>query len=198
MVWAGDFNRHHLLWEKDEDVHLSTRQALRDAEGLIGLLADYEMQMVLPKGIPTLQHMCTKRYSRPDNVFSTPGIQDSIVKCAVDPALKPTSTDHFPVITHIQLPQERVSDTPSFNFRETDWDKFRKKLEPRLRRSPDKPVITNVKQLNTAVEDLTQALQETIQEVVKKSKPRPNSKRWWNGKLMKMRKALYRLRADSY
>jgi hypothetical protein len=49
-----------------------------------------------------------------------------------------------------------------------------------------------------AVEDLTQALQETIQEVVKKSKPRPNSKRWWNGKLMKMRKALYRLRADSY
>jgi hypothetical protein len=49
-----------------------------------------------------------------------------------------------------------------------------------------------------AVEDLTQALQETIQEVVKRSKPRPYSKRWWNGDLIKMRKALYMLRADPY
>jgi hypothetical protein len=156
------------------------------------------MQMVLPKGIPTLQHMCTKKYSRPDNVFSTPGLQDYIVKCEVDPALKPTSTDHFPVLTYIQLPQERVNAPPSFNFREMDWEEFRRKLEPRLRRSSDKPIITDVAQLNTAVEDLTQALQETIQEVVKRSKPRPDSKRWWNGDLIKMRKALYRLRADSY
>ena len=63
MLWAGDFNRHHPLWDDDEDIHLFTRQALRDAEGLIGLLADYEMQMVLPKGVPTLKHMVTKRYS---------------------------------------------------------------------------------------------------------------------------------------
>jgi ribonuclease HI len=198
MLWAGDFNRHHPLWDDDEDVHLFTRQALRDAEGLIGLLADHEMQMVLPKGIPTLQHMRSKRYSRPDNVFCTLGVQDSVVKCEVDPALKPTSTDHFPITTHIQLPQERVDASPSFNFRETDWDEFRRKLEPRLRRSPGKPVITNVEQLSTAVEDLTQALQETIHEVVRKSKPRPDAKRWWNGELIKLRKALYRLRADSY
>jgi ribonuclease HI/endonuclease/exonuclease/phosphatase family metal-dependent hydrolase len=198
MVWAGDFNRHHPLWDDDEDVHLFTRQALRDAEGLIGLLADYEMQMVLPKGIPTLRHMRTKKYSRPDNVFSTPGLQDFVVKCEVDAALKPTSTDHFPVLTHIQLPQERINTPPSFNFRETDWDEFRRKLKPRLRRSPDKPVITNAEQLNKAVESLTQALQETIQEVVKRSRPRPDSKRWWNGDLIKRRQALYRLRADSY
>jgi len=198
MIWAGDFNRHHPLWDHDEDVHLFTRQALREAEGLIGLLADHEMQMVLPKGIPTLQHMRTKRYSRPDNVFSTPGIQDSVVKCEVDPALRPPSTDHFPIVTHVQLPQERVNTPPSFNFRETDWDEFKKKLEPRLEFSPDKPVITNVEQLNTAVNDLTKALQDTIIEVVKRSKPRPDSKRWWNGDLIKARKALYRLRSDSY
>jgi endonuclease/exonuclease/phosphatase family metal-dependent hydrolase len=124
MVWAEDFNRHHPLWDNYEDVHLFTRQALRDAEGLIGLLADHEMQMVLPKGIPTLQHMVTKKYSRPDNVFSTPGLQDYIVKCEVDPALKPTSTDHFPVLTYIQLPQERVNALPSFNFRERVQEKI--------------------------------------------------------------------------
>jgi ribonuclease HI len=198
MIWAGDFNRHHPLWDRDEDIHLFTGQATRDAEGLIRLLADHDMQMVLPKGVPTLQHMRSKRYSRPDNVFSTPGIQDLVIKCEVDASLRPTSTDHFPVITHILLPQERINTPPSFNFRETDWDEFRRKLKPRLQHTPERPTINNVEQLNTAIEDLTLALQETVQEVVKRRKPRPDAKRWWNGELIKMRKELNRLRSDSY
>jgi ribonuclease HI len=198
MIWAGDFNRHHPLWDRDEDIHLFTRQATRDAEGLIRLLADHDMQMVLPKGVPTLQHMRSKRYSRPDNVFSTPGIEDLVIKCEVDASLRPTSTDHFPVITHVLLPQERINSPPSFNFRETDWDEFRRKLKAKLQLTPDKPVINNVEQLNTAIGDLTQALQDTTNDVVKRSKPRPDAKRWWNGELIKTRKELNRLRLDSY
>jgi ribonuclease HI/endonuclease/exonuclease/phosphatase family metal-dependent hydrolase len=198
MIWAGDFNRHHPLWDRDEDDHLFTRQATQRAEGLIRLLADYEMDMVLPKGVPTLQHMVTKRYSRPDNVFSTPRLQDLVTRCEVDPAARPTSTDHFPIITQILLPQERTNTPPSFNFRETDWDEFRNKLEPRLQLTPDRPIITNAEQLNSAIENLTQALQETTLEVVKKSNPRPDAKRWWNGDLIKKRKELNRLRVTSY
>jgi hypothetical protein len=33
MVLAGDFNRHHPLWDNDEDTHLFTQQATRQAEG---------------------------------------------------------------------------------------------------------------------------------------------------------------------
>jgi ribonuclease HI/exonuclease III len=198
MIWAGDFNRHHPLWDRDEDEHLFTRQAIRDAEGLIGLLADYEMEMLLPKGIPTLQHMRSKKYSRPDNIFSTPGLQELVSRCEVDASIRPTSTDHFPIITKILLPQEWSNQPPSFNFRETDWDDFRSKLKPRLAQSSDRPVITNAAQLNSAIGDVTQALQDTIQEVVKRSKPRPDAKRWWNGELNKMRKELYRIRSDSY
>jgi endonuclease/exonuclease/phosphatase family metal-dependent hydrolase len=90
MIWAGDFNRHHPLWDRDEDVHLFTQQATRQAEGLINLLATYDLDMSLPKLIPTLQRMVTKRYSRPDNIFSTPGISELITKCEVDPSLRPT------------------------------------------------------------------------------------------------------------
>ena len=57
MIWAGDFNRHHPLWDNDKDTHLFTNQALRNAEGIIALLAEHEMTMALPKGIPTLRHM---------------------------------------------------------------------------------------------------------------------------------------------
>ena len=36
---------------------------------LIWMAADYNMEMVLPKGIPTLEAMVMKNWTRPDNVF---------------------------------------------------------------------------------------------------------------------------------
>jgi len=63
MIWAGDFNRHHPLWDRDEDTHLFTPAATRKADRLINLLAEFDMEMKLPKGTPTLQHMRSKRYS---------------------------------------------------------------------------------------------------------------------------------------
>ena len=63
MLWCGDFNRHHPMWDRDEDVHLFTADALCKASPLIKLLADYNMEMILEKGVPTLQHLRSKRYS---------------------------------------------------------------------------------------------------------------------------------------
>ena len=91
MLWAGDFNRHHPLWDRDEDVHLFTQHANGFAEGLIGLIMTYGLVMALPKGIPTLKHMVMGRYSRPDNVFSTIGISDLITSCEVAPSLRPVN-----------------------------------------------------------------------------------------------------------
>ena len=42
------------------------------------------------------------------------------------------------------------------------------------------------------------ALQETVNDSVKCSKPRPDQKRWWSHDLSKLRKKLNRLRAKSY
>ena len=198
MLWAGDFNRHHPLWDNDEDVHLFTQQATRQAEALIGLLATYDLTMTLPKGIPTLQHMVTKKYSRPDNVFGTPALMDHITKCEVEPSLHPTSTDHFPIVTNILLPQERVTTPPSYNFREADWDKYREKLRTKLTHTPAPPHINDVEQLTAITDQLTLAIQETTQEVVQKTKPRPDAKRWWNSDLKKLKKELNRLRSISY
>jgi hypothetical protein len=109
--------------------------------------------------------MVTKRYSRPDNIFSTPGLQDLFINCEVDLSSRPTSMDHSPIITRILLPQERIDSPPSFNFRETDWDKYREKLAPRLQLTPDRPLIADAEQLNEVIGNLRQALQETMMEV---------------------------------
>ena len=198
MLWAGDFNRHHPLWDNDEDFHLFTQQATRQSEGLIELIATYDLQMPLPKGIPTLQHMVTKRYSRPDNVFCTTGLSDLITLCEVDPSLRPTSTDHFPIVTNILLPQERIDAPPSYNFREADWDTFKKKLKGRLERIPNPQHLNNQDQINITIDQLTTAIQDTIKENITKTRPRPDEKRWWNGDLRRMKKELNRLRLDSY
>src|SRR6202522_1549053 len=166
MVWAGDFNRHHPLWDRDEGVHLFTQQANRLAGGLIGLLAEYDLVMALPKGIPTLRHMVTGRCSRPDNVFSTAGISDLITRCEVVPSIRPPSTDHFLIVTNLQLLQKRVDNTPLIYFREVDWEEFRKKLTDKLSTAPDPRQVDDQEKLLTAVEALMWVIQETIQENV--------------------------------
>ena len=112
-IWAGDFNRHHLLWDNNTDTHLFTQQATAQAASLIELLASYNLNMVLPKGTPTLQHMVTKKYSRPDNFFITAHLLDLIIICEVDLSVQPLSTNHFPIVVrgHWHLQSFKMSRT---------------------------------------------------------------------------------------
>ena len=198
MIWAGDFNRHHPLWDDDKNTHLFTQQSLRNAEGIIELIAENNMEMALPKGIPTLQHMRTKRYSRPDNVFCSASIKPFVTKCEVKASERPVSTDHYPIETHINLPQTRIPPDPSYNFRTADWEEFRKRLTAKLDTIPQPGPIEDADILASAGDNLTKILQETIEEKITKTRPRPDAKRWWNGDLKEMRKDLNRLRTMSY
>jgi hypothetical protein len=50
MFWCGDFNRHHPLWDREEDDRLFTPEALKDANILIEMVANEGLEMALPKG----------------------------------------------------------------------------------------------------------------------------------------------------
>jgi hypothetical protein len=163
MIWAGDFNRHHPLWDDDKDTHLFTGQALRDAEGIIDLLAEFDMVMTLPKGIPTLQHMRSKKYSRPDNFFCNVALQPYVIKSEVQPQYKPACTDHYPIVTHLDLPQTRIPEDPSHNFRTTNWEVFNKTLKTKLGNLPRPGPLTDLQQLTAIGDSLTKVLQETIE-----------------------------------
>ncbi|KAG1774944.1 hypothetical protein EV702DRAFT_973837 [Suillus placidus] len=49
MLWLGDFNRHHPLWENIRNCHLFNYAA---ANPLIDLIANYGMIQHLPCGVP--------------------------------------------------------------------------------------------------------------------------------------------------
>ena len=126
ILWCGDFNRHHPLWDDKADKHLFTPQAIREADILIRMIVDEGLEMALPSGIPTLKHMVTNLYSCPDNVWCSPELIPLITHCNVDSYLQPPCTDHFPIITIIDIPQERNKLKISLNYRKTDWTAFRK------------------------------------------------------------------------
>jgi hypothetical protein len=198
LVWAGDFNRHHPMWDDDLDDRLFTPRALEDAGKLIKVLADLNLKMALPKGQPTLEHMVTKKYSRPNNFWCTEEIFELIIRCEVDPSLRPPATDHFPIAMYIDLPQERSTSKTSYNFRAVDWEDFQGNLAIRLFEIPPPQQITTIQQFREAAEDLTVAIQDTIRTRVPENKPCPFSKRWWNNDLSQQKTAIKKLSRLAY
>ena len=111
MIWAGDFNCHSPVWDDDNYARLFTTIQGRRSEELLCLLADYETEIALPKGIPTMMHMVTKLESRTDNVWLSNGLVPLLLQCSTDNTRKFTHTDHYSIITVIDLPQERVAES---------------------------------------------------------------------------------------
>ncbi len=85
MVWCGNFNRHHPLWDEERNHHLFTAATLWAANSLLEKLADHGMVMVLPKGIPTLESKSTKNWTHPDNIFCSANMEGSVMVCDTDP-----------------------------------------------------------------------------------------------------------------
>jgi len=43
IVWLGNFNRHHPLWDEGRNAHLFTRSNLEKAQEIIDLAANYDL-----------------------------------------------------------------------------------------------------------------------------------------------------------
>ena len=198
MLWCGDFNRHHPLWDEERNGHLFTAAALEESHKLIEIVADHDMVMTLPKDLPTLQAMATGNWTRPDNVFASSNTEQFIVRCDTDPRLRGPGTDHVPILTVIDLPLERKVSPPSPNFRMTDWKDFNEELVARLVDIPLPTALLTEEDFQIAVTNLTSTLQDVIRTTVPITKPCPYSKRWWNKELSDLKKIKNKLSSVSY
>jgi len=52
VLWCGDFNRHHPLWDEDCNSHLFTAGAIREAEGFCPVISDHDMVMAFAERRP--------------------------------------------------------------------------------------------------------------------------------------------------
>ena len=124
MIWLGDFNRHHPQWDKPQNSHLFTQANLDVAHTLIDAMEQYNLHMMLPEHIPTLQAFSTGNHMRTDNVFATTKLNNSVTTCKTVPEEQLIKTDHYPIDTEIVLTIKRAIENPKHNFWKVDWKEF--------------------------------------------------------------------------
>ena len=144
MIWLGDFNRHHPIWEDERNSHLLTTPFLTKAKPLINLITDHSMYMPLPKDTPTLQASNTKNWTRVDNVFCTDHTAESFASCTTDPKRRGPTTDHVPILSSIELEIPKTTKEVKHNYRDVDWEEFNNRLKAELLNLSSSNHITTV------------------------------------------------------
>lgn len=187
IVWLGDFNRHHPMWELEHNTNL-------DAAGvLINLLSLYDLTQILPAGIATLEASNSKNHTRPDNVFCSEDLEQAFSQCDIKHHLRPIVTDHFPIISTLDLNPEHINVTPCLNYHDVDWDEFNEVLANKLDTIGNPAELTAPKQFENALTTLTQVIADTVEEKVPQVKPSPYAKRWWTKDLGQEQKAVHKM-----
>jgi len=203
MLWLGDFNRHHPLWDKDHNNHLFTTAALEASGKLLELVADYGMDQALLKDIPMLQSSSTCNWTCPDNTFCTEHTSDVIICCKMASERRGPKMDHVPILTILNLSTPASAKNPAWNYCSMDWDKFWSTLNDMLTSSIGPPqILETSKEFQVAARKLDEVLHHTVETAIPRTHPHPHTKRWWTkdltktvDKLKELHKMAYKYRA---
>ena len=104
----------------------------------------------------------------------------------------------MPILTNLDISVPKRDEEVRRNFREADWDKFRKELGMHLCSILGPCTILDEAQFQRTVNDLTRALQMTIEAVVPLLQPSPHLCRWWSKDLSWLKREVNRLANQSY
>ena len=195
ILWLGDFNRHHPMWEED-----SNKQLFEPDETitpLIDLLYKNNMVLALPKGIPMLQ-TSAGNWMKPDNVWCSSSIDDPIQWCNTVLAIWPPLANHMPIITILNLPFPRSSATKSLNFRLAEWSEISAVLKQHLEVESPVSHIGLKEVFIKKVDDLVHIISEVLEEHLEERTPNPFKQRWWTKELSLLKKAKNRLSNKSF
>jgi hypothetical protein len=195
MIWLGDFNCHHPMWEDETNEHLFKPDEY--IQPLLELLFRHDMVMALPKGLPTFQTV-TQNWMRPDNVWHSNNQNNPITRCDIVPAIRPPQADHLPIVTILDLPVSRSTKQPGRNFRKADWpaiwDRLKLLLDEKL---PASRIKTEV-EFNNTVSSFTDIITEVLNYEIPITEPSPFSRRWWTKELTQLKRKQNRLSYNSY
>src|SRR5882672_2895024 len=171
LLWLGNFNSHHPLWDEPRNLHHFTRNNLDRAQEVINLIANYDMQMALHKGTPTLQAMSTGNLARTDNIFVSHKLANMVTECRTIPEEQPARC----------------------NYRAADWQAIREELAIALAGVEAKEELDNVDEFYALLHTLTRKIQDTLEKTILKTKPSPFTKQWWSRELSQHRDDVRRL-----
>ncbi|QRV96882.1 Reverse transcriptase from transposon X-element protein [Ceratobasidium sp. AG-Ba] len=191
VLLAGDFNRHHPMWDETRNEHLFTESALEAAQNLIELLNRFDLNMILPAEIPTLELSSNKNLSRPDNVFVSSHLTNTVNRCLVVEAPRISCTDHFTIQIELTLTCRQAPKIKRRNFQKADWEKVRSDLAKSLPNVRQPPIL-NTDEFDARLDKIMSAMNSVIETHVPLIKESPYAKRWWTPQL----KELHTVKSD--
>jgi ribonuclease HI len=197
-LWAGDFNRHHPMWEEERNDHLFTKAAIEKAKPLLQLMAMQGMEMALPKGIATLEQSNTGNWTRPDNVFISGEQMEQVMVCDVEPSKRLPLADHLPIMTTLNIKPRAAGIRERKNWRMVEWETFRKELTKKLDSLPPPTELVDLQRFESTLTALEKSIQETVEATVPTQKLTPHTKRWWTLELSQLRKQFQKLSHRSH
>ena len=191
VLWLGDFNRHHPLWEEETNHHLYESEEY--ISPFIDLLYKHDMVLALPKGIPIYQ-TCTGNWTRPDGVWH-PRL-DYLMQHA---ALNMTPSSGPPPNCDSGQPLSApLNSPPTLDFRNGDWSKINDILKERLEAESPALRIRMQEQFTEKVNKVISIITEVLNKTLEELKPRPFSRRWWTKELTALKKDQNRLSNKLY
>jgi len=176
IIWMGDFNTHHPMWDKERNSHLFMRTNLDKVQIIIDVKANHDLQMLLPKNIPNLCAMETRNFTQLDNVLAYSSLQEHVLECKTSPETCTPRTDHIPIITTLDMNLGRQEEMLKPNFKSTNWPKFQKELTKKLKNIDTQHEIRNKSEFYRRLNALTLAITDMIESAVPKLRPSPYTK----------------------
>ena len=196
IIFAGDFNRHHPLWELQDNTHLTTNHHQEFAQPLLDLTTDWHM--LLPAEIPTLEALNTKNQTRPDNVFCSTGLTGRVVYCKTNPSERPPKTDHYPIQYELDVTTFKPVVKTRRDYRTVDWKAFAEELTTQLALIPTPEEPHDIETFETCRINLENAIENTVEAIVKEQKRTRYSKRWFGPDLKEKQQQLRTAARASY
>src|SRR5882672_10448681 len=136
--------------------------------------------MVLLKDLPTLCTLASGNHTRPDNVFTSDALVDTIVRCTTVLGEHPVRRDHMPIVTWVDMKPILRAEDPWPNYRATNWQEFREELAIRLEGLEMGANICCETEFHGQLDKLTRTILEVMDAKVPKTKPSPYMKHWWS------------------
>ena len=113
-----------------------------------------------------------------DHVFLSKHSFDALKSCEVLTDSSGPNTDHLLILTKVDLAIAKALVKSTTNFRNIEWDKFKRTLREKLETLGDPRAIRSQGELDTECSRLTEALQNTIKAEVPSTEISPKSKHW--------------------
>ena len=176
IIWAGNFNQHHPLWDEDRNHYLFMTVNLDEAQKLIDLTCEYELNQILPKGKPMLQSMSSGNWTRPDNIFVSDLLTQHLIRCNTLLNLQPVNSDHIPIITGLDFTHIDTEKEERQSYKKVNWEEFGKLLKNKLAAISPPEKIHSIMQANKLIDHIYRAIEEMQEDIVPKLTIKNNQK----------------------